>query len=103
MGQWSFWFHTERIFLHYYVTISFNIRFLLHVVYGTCSYSAYGHTLIIGVEWRGAFSALLGWLAGGSVCRLVVGWFVDYLNVSIITNVMWASGWQSAVSHVFFS
>ena len=58
------------------------------MVYGTYSYSAYGHMLIIGVEWRGAFSALLGWLAGGSVGRLVgrsvgrsvVGWFVDYLT-----------------------
>ena len=74
-GQWSFWFHTERIFLHYYVTISFSIRALLHVVYDTCSYRACGHMLIIGVELGGgAFFALLGWLVG----RSVVGWFVDY-------------------------
>ena len=85
------------------MTISFSIRFLLHVVYGTRSYSVYGHMLIIGVEWRGAFSALLaclvGWLAG----RSVVGWFVDYLDLSIFTNVMWASERQSAVSNVFFT
>jgi len=54
VGQWSFWFHTERIFLHYCVTISFSIRFLLYVVYGACSYSTYGS----GVE--GSIFCLLG-------------------------------------------
>jgi hypothetical protein len=38
--------------------------------------------LIIGVEWRGAFSTFLGWLAGGSVSLSIgwsiVGWFVYY-------------------------
>jgi hypothetical protein len=38
--------------------------------------------LIIGVEWMGAFSDLLGWLAGGSVGQSV-GWLVGWSLVSL--------------------
>jgi len=90
--QWSFWFHTEQIFLHYYVTINFSIRFLRHVVYGTCSDSAYGREHFL--------PCLVGWLAGRSVgrwsaCRLFkpVYHYGRYVGL----------GEAKLLSHVFFS
>ena len=59
-------------------------------VVGTCSDSAYGHMIIIGVQGRGGehfLPCLVGWLAG----RSVVGWFVAYLNLSIFTS-QWPRG-----------